>query len=264
MTDHGKTGSASKRAVMADAPDSARESHPTRPRRIGLGTLALLFFVIHATFHPTRGRPYDILWNCTLSNAPPDADGDLVPAYRPPDQGHLTGAGGLTSGQRTADSASPTPSPQPGRGKNWLKMYDKSGLVLQVETVINNPEEFRVRKQVLRKGKPQTEWVAMRKEVSLTYSAIVRSRSKPTAVISMPWQWSTIPPTRNGTSTASPPPKRMRQAVAAPVSIRSHDTTLNYSKASWPVTTACEASRIATSGHGSHQRVISGPSGTIP
>jgi hypothetical protein len=47
-------------------------------------------------------------------------------------------------------------------------MYDKSGLVLRVETVINNPEEFRVRKQVLRKGKPQTEWVAMRKGVSPT------------------------------------------------------------------------------------------------
>lgn len=34
--------------------------------------------------------------------------------------------------------------------QNWLKMYDKAGLVLRVETVINNPREFRVRKQVLR------------------------------------------------------------------------------------------------------------------
>jgi hypothetical protein len=31
-----------------------------------------------------------------------------------------------------------------------LKMYDKAGLALRIETVINNPEEFRVRKQVLR------------------------------------------------------------------------------------------------------------------
>ena len=53
--------------------------------------------------------------------------------------------------------------------ENWLKMYDKSGLVLRVETVINNPEEFRVRKQVLRKGKPQTEWVAMRKGVAYLF-----------------------------------------------------------------------------------------------
>ena len=34
--------------------------------------------------------------------------------------------------------------------QNWLKMVDKAGLVLRIETVINNPEEFRVRKQVLR------------------------------------------------------------------------------------------------------------------
>jgi hypothetical protein len=36
---------------------------------------------------------------------------------------------------------------------------------VSVETVTNNPEEFRVRKQVLHKGKRQTEWVAMRKGV---------------------------------------------------------------------------------------------------
>jgi hypothetical protein len=53
--------------------------------------------------------------------------------------------------------------------ENWLKMYDKSGLVLRVETVINNPEEFRVRKQVLRQGKSTTEWVAMRKGVAYLF-----------------------------------------------------------------------------------------------
>lgn len=53
--------------------------------------------------------------------------------------------------------------------ENWLKMYDKSGLVLRIETVINNPEEFRVRKQVSRKGKRQTEWVAMRKGVAYLF-----------------------------------------------------------------------------------------------
>ena len=50
--------------------------------------------------------------------------------------------------------------------QNWLKMYDKAGLVLRVETVINNPEEFRVRKRVTRKGKSQMEWVDMRKGVA--------------------------------------------------------------------------------------------------
>ncbi len=45
-------------------------------------------------------------------------------------------------------------------------MVDKAGLVLRVETVINNPEEFRVRKQVLRNGKRHTEWVSMRNGVA--------------------------------------------------------------------------------------------------
>jgi hypothetical protein len=37
--------------------------------------------------------------------------------------------------------------------------------------VINNPEEFRVRKQVLRKGKRRVEWVQMRKGVALASDA---------------------------------------------------------------------------------------------
>jgi hypothetical protein len=53
--------------------------------------------------------------------------------------------------------------------ENWIKMYDKSGLVLRVETVINNPEEFRVRKWVTRKGKSQAEWVPMRKGVAYLF-----------------------------------------------------------------------------------------------
>ena len=53
--------------------------------------------------------------------------------------------------------------------ENWLKMYDKSGLVLRVATIINNPEEFRVRKQVSREGKRQTEWVEMRKGVAYLF-----------------------------------------------------------------------------------------------
>ena len=45
--------------------------------------------------------------------------------------------------------------------QNWLKMVDKAGLVLRIETVINNPNEFRVRKQVLRDGKQRAEWVQL-------------------------------------------------------------------------------------------------------
>jgi hypothetical protein len=53
--------------------------------------------------------------------------------------------------------------------QNWLKMYDKAGLVLRIETVINNPNEFRVRKQVLRDGKQRTEWVQLRKGVAYLF-----------------------------------------------------------------------------------------------
>jgi len=49
---------------------------------------------------------------------------------------------------------------------NWIKMYDKVGVVLRVETVINQPDEFRVRRRVHRKGKRVTEWVPMRKGVA--------------------------------------------------------------------------------------------------
>jgi hypothetical protein len=50
--------------------------------------------------------------------------------------------------------------------ENWIKMYEKSGLVLRVEPVINNPEEFRVRKHVTRKGRRQPEWVPLRTGVA--------------------------------------------------------------------------------------------------
>jgi len=53
--------------------------------------------------------------------------------------------------------------------QNWMKMYDKAGLVLRVETVINNPQEFRVRKQVLRDGRQRAEWVALRKGVAYLF-----------------------------------------------------------------------------------------------
>jgi hypothetical protein len=48
-------------------------------------------------------------------------------------------------------------------------MYAKAGLVWRIGTVINNPEVFRVRKQVLRDGKQRTEWVALRKGVAYLF-----------------------------------------------------------------------------------------------
>lgn len=49
---------------------------------------------------------------------------------------------------------------------NWIKMYDKAGSVLRVETVINEPDAFKVRKRVRREGRQVTEWVPMRKGVA--------------------------------------------------------------------------------------------------
>src|SRR5215831_7167642 len=45
-------------------------------------------------------------------------------------------------------------------------MYDKTGCVLRIETVINQQEEFRVRRRVRRNGKRVTCWVPMRKGVT--------------------------------------------------------------------------------------------------
>ena len=52
---------------------------------------------------------------------------------------------------------------------NWLKMYDKFGLVLRIETVINNPREFRVRRLRTRAGRREMVWCPMNKGVINLY-----------------------------------------------------------------------------------------------
>jgi hypothetical protein len=52
---------------------------------------------------------------------------------------------------------------------NWLKMYDKFGCVLRIETVINNPREFKVRRRVQRQGRSQMDWCPMNKGVANFY-----------------------------------------------------------------------------------------------
>jgi len=55
--------------------------------------------------------------------------------------------------------------------KNWLKMYDKFGQILRVETVINRPKEFSVyRTRHHRDGSTSQGWFPMNKDVgSLVY-----------------------------------------------------------------------------------------------
>jgi hypothetical protein len=52
---------------------------------------------------------------------------------------------------------------------NWLKMYDKFGQVLRIETVINNPREFKVRRLRQRRGRQQMAWCPMNKGVANFY-----------------------------------------------------------------------------------------------
>lgn len=52
---------------------------------------------------------------------------------------------------------------------NWLKMYDKFGQVLRVETVINNPREFKVRRWRKRHGHRQRVWCSMNKGIANLY-----------------------------------------------------------------------------------------------
>jgi hypothetical protein len=52
---------------------------------------------------------------------------------------------------------------------NWLKMYDKFGQILRIETVINQPREFRVRRRRTRDGRQQMMWCPMNKGVANFY-----------------------------------------------------------------------------------------------
>jgi hypothetical protein len=50
--------------------------------------------------------------------------------------------------------------------ENWIKMYDKHGCILRIETVINQPREFKVRRQGTRKGRTVTDWFPLPKGVA--------------------------------------------------------------------------------------------------
>jgi hypothetical protein len=60
---------------------------------------------------------------------------------------------------------------------NWIKMYDKHGCVLRVETVINRPYEFKVRRRGVRNGEQVVGWFPMAKGVSNLYRYGEVSRS---------------------------------------------------------------------------------------
>lgn len=53
--------------------------------------------------------------------------------------------------------------------ENWIKMYDKHGCVLRIETVINHPRQFKVRRQGTRQGQQVIGWYPMAKGVANLY-----------------------------------------------------------------------------------------------
>src|SRR5207245_7160767 len=50
--------------------------------------------------------------------------------------------------------------------ENSIKMYDKQGSVLRIETTINNPRRFRVRRRATRQGKVVLGWLPLRKGIA--------------------------------------------------------------------------------------------------
>jgi hypothetical protein len=50
--------------------------------------------------------------------------------------------------------------------ENSIKMYDKQGSVLRIETTINNPRRFKVHRQGLRHGKSVMKWLPLRKGIA--------------------------------------------------------------------------------------------------
>jgi hypothetical protein len=50
--------------------------------------------------------------------------------------------------------------------ENWIKMYDKHGRVLRIETVINQPREFKVRRRGTRQGRTVIDWFPLCKGVA--------------------------------------------------------------------------------------------------
>jgi hypothetical protein len=61
--------------------------------------------------------------------------------------------------------------------ENGIKMYDKHGCVLRVETTINRPSEFKVRRQGIRQGQPVMGWFPMAKGVANLYRYVEVSRT---------------------------------------------------------------------------------------
>jgi hypothetical protein len=61
--------------------------------------------------------------------------------------------------------------------ENMIKMYDKQGSVLRIETLIDNPRRFYVYRPVTRKGQERLAWVRMRKGLADLHRRVAVSRA---------------------------------------------------------------------------------------
>jgi hypothetical protein len=61
--------------------------------------------------------------------------------------------------------------------KNWIKMYNKAGCILRVETVINHSRDFKIRRAGIRKGHRVLDWFPMKKGVSTLWRYAIVSRA---------------------------------------------------------------------------------------
>lgn len=50
--------------------------------------------------------------------------------------------------------------------ENSIKMYDKAGCLLRIETTLNNPRRFRVRRAIRRRGRRVVTWLPLRKSIA--------------------------------------------------------------------------------------------------
>jgi hypothetical protein len=60
---------------------------------------------------------------------------------------------------------------------NWIKMYNKKGRVLRIETVINHPYDFKIRRNGIRDGEKVYDWLPMSKWVNNMYRYAEISRT---------------------------------------------------------------------------------------
>lgn len=87
----------------------------------------------------------------------------------------LTFLGKKFDGRFTGDQINSMKKRYPGArvkhwvGGNWMKMYNKSGSVLRIETVINDPHSFRILRRGKRKGEIIYGWFPMAKGVANLY-----------------------------------------------------------------------------------------------